>query len=991
VLLTVVSVFGAAGDVDQTFIATTGRDTPTTFTALQPDGKVLVFGSFDNINGVARHKIWRLNIDGTIDNSFNCACENFTNVISAVAQTDGKIVIGGFGTAQGFAVLRFARLNADGSVDASFTPYNIQSTVGVSYGGLMVWAIQPDGKPLISYFTSGIFQYYLTLSRLNADGSLDNTFTSLTFNYRFQSQQALNQLQILPDGKIMIGGRHTFGDIFRINSDGTKDTSFVAPALTNNGGEVTRPSIYTFGFQSTGKILIGGNFLTVNAISRTGFARLNADGSLDLGFTSSTSTVQKLVIVSGDKILLGTARLNSDGSVDNAYSPAFTFVSWQMDVLERIVFIGDFTEDGVTGQRIGRMNADGSADNSFNIAIIESRGEVVSTALQPDGKILLSGLFDRVNGMVRHRITRVNADGSLDQTFNSGSGISGAINVIFVQPDGKILIGGDFSNYNGSQQDLARINADGSLDATFNPVLTSSSGSNHVAAIAFQTDGKILISGFFSTVNGVNRTNLARLNADGSLDNSFNPILGGSAASLLVQADGKIMIGGTFAGVNGVNRQNFARLNADASLDSSFDAGSIPAVSQISQTAGGKYLVRAGVTVLRRNNDGSADGSFPTITLSAATGGNSLSLKRFLLQADGSIILVGEFVSVNQIPRRNIARIKPNGVVDPLFFPTGTDFLINTIIGQTDGKLIIGGAFSTIENVPRSGIARLISPAVPNDTNFDFDGDGKSDVSVFRPSENKWYVLKSSDLTVQQQVFAIAGDVPVPADYDGDGKTDFAIFRPSSGDWWSLSSLNGAQIYAHWGQSGAIPRPSDFDGDGLADYIYFLPSNSTWYRYGSNVGFVSPVTFGLAGDKPVIGDFDGDRKTDVAIYRPSTGDWWWKSSLNGAQLATHWGISTDIPAPADFDDDGKTDFAVYRPETGVWYIYNSGSLTSTIMNFGIAEDKPVPADYDGDGKADIAVFRPSTGVWYLQQSTAGFWALNWGISTDIPTENAFVP
>jgi len=273
-------------------------------------------------------------------------------------------------------------------------------------------------------------------------------------------------------------------------------------------------------------------------------------------------------------------------------------------------------------------------------------------------------------------------------------------------------------------------------------------------------------------------------------------------------------------------------------------------------------------------------------------------------------------------------------------------------------------------------------------TPFDYDGDGRSDVSVFRASENKWYLLQSSTLSLRESIFAVAGDIPVPADYDGDGKTDLAIFRPSTGSWWFLSSINNAQVNVTFGQAGDIPRPSDFDGDGKTDYVLYRPSNSVWYRYGST-GITSVLAFGVAEDKPLVGDFDGDGKSDPAVFRPSTGDWWYRSSINGQFVTLHWGAAGDIAVPGDYDGDGKTDFVVFRPTDGGWYIlYSTGSYT--IATFGTVGDKPIAADYDGDGKTDIAVWRPSTGTWYLLQTTSGFGAVNFGVSSDIPTENAFI-
>ncbi|MET0753188.1 MAG: FG-GAP-like repeat-containing protein, partial [Pyrinomonadaceae bacterium] len=958
---------------------------------VQPDGKILVFGNFDSIRDKAISKIARLNADGSIDNSFYCRCEGFQAIKSVVVQPDGKIMVAGdvFGT-------RLARLNADGSVDSSFNA-QLNSVVQSA----TVWAVQPDGKILASTMQIQSINLIMFLLRFNSDGSVDNSFTAL--NFSSGQGEILYKAMLLPNGKIMVSGRHSFGVIFRINSNGTKDTSFESPTLV--GAQSSSPYISDFAIQSDGKIVVSGPFVSVNGVSRNHLARLNTDGSVDLLYAPNfpgLTIYNNIEILSNDKILIQTDwgaannvypfffRVNTDGTLDNTFSAAAPVTgSWRLDNQERILFAATVIDGAVTSLFIKRMNTDGSLDKSFSAPVLGITGEVSALAVQSDGKVILGGIYKRINGIIREGIARVNTDGTLDTGFVTGTGFQDTIiNTIVIQPDGKILVGGSFINYNGTAQtSLTRLNTDGSRDTGFNPVLGTGSAIR-VSTIALQPDGKILIGGLFDNVNGASRSSIARLNSDGSLDTTFNPLLGSAAVnSILVQADGKIVVGGAFSGVNGFNRVNLTRLNADGSLDASFNAGSISGITQVVRTSDAKYIVSTNLqqSILRRNADGTADGSFNAATVSRENGG--VEIKRLLLQADGSIVLVGYFNKVNGTFRNNIARLSPNGRLDTLFFPQGSNDKINDIVAQTDGKLIVGGRFSVFDKIPRSSMARLTAAPYRVITNFDYDGDGKADISVFRPSENKWYVLRSSDSGVTQQVFAVAGDAPVPADYDGDGKTDFAIFRPSSNDWWSLYSSNGTQAYAHWGQSGVVPLPSDFDGDGRADYIFFLPSNSTWYRYGSNSP-VSIVTFGLAGDKPVTGDFDGDGKTDVAIFRPSTGDWWWQSSVDNVQRATHWGISTDLPAPADYDGDGKTDFAVFRPSEGNWYVFNSSNFSYTILHWGIAEDKPVAADYDGDGKADIAVFRPSTGVWYLLRSTAGFTELPFGIAEDIPTPNS---
>jgi len=274
---------------------------------------------------------------------------------------------------------------------------------------------------------------------------------------------------------------------------------------------------------------------------------------------------------------------------------------------------------------------------------------------------------------------------------------------------------------------------------------------------------------------------------------------------------------------------------------------------------------------------------------------------------------------------------------------------------------------------------------------FDYDGDGKADISVFRPSEGRWYIQNSgTPNSFNIQNFGLAADTIVPADFDGDGKTDIAVFRASENNWYVLNSATGTASTVNFGAIGDLPVAADFDGDDKADYAVYRPSTGTWWILQSSDTSVATVNFGAAEDKPTLGDFDGDGKNDVAVFRPSTGIWYRLNSSNLQVSAYQFGLSTDITTPADFDGDGKTDIAVFRASNATWYIVNSTDNSFTITNFGLAEDKPVAADYDGDGKADIAVFRPSSNTWYLLRTTAGFAAQVFGSNGDNPTPNAFV-
>jgi hypothetical protein len=279
----------------------------------------------------------------------------------------------------------------------------------------------------------------------------------------------------------------------------------------------------------------------------------------------------------------------------------------------------------------------------------------------------------------------------------------------------------------------------------------------------------------------------------------------------------------------------------------------------------------------------------------------------------------------------------------------------------------------------------------------DLDGDGKTDLTIWRPSTGIWYVLQSGSnfATASGYLWGVPTDVPVSGDFDGDGKADVAVFRPTTGVWYLLlSSTNFSSFVAYqWGVSSDIPVPGDYDGDGKTDVAIYRPSIGTWWVLQSSTNFTAWASYnwGTSTDVAVAGDYDGDGKTDVAIYRPSTGTWWvLKSNVNFTTWASYnWGTSTDVPVAGDYDGDGKTDVAIYRPSTGGWWLLKSSTNFTTwaTYNWGTSTDVPVPGDYDGDGKIDVAIYRPSTGTWWILKSSTNFttWASYlWGLSTDVP-------
>ncbi len=666
---------------------------------VQGDGRIVIGGQFATVRGFPRANLARLNADGSLDESFDPSPN--APVRALVLEPDGRLLVGGDFTslrpgAAGATIARglLARVNADGTVDAAFNP-NLGGTLLPQVHALLR---QPNGQIVAGgTFTTAQPNGAATatprnhLARFAANGALDTAFNP-------NPNSLVLALAPHLDGKLLVGGGFTSfqpaGDasattrnrIARLNANGSLDTEFNPDA--NNG-------VTALAVQRDGKIVLGGFFTTLQPIGdaapagRQRIARLNVNGTLDSEFNPrADAAVAALAVAPDGSLLVGGAFTNVWGRGSATLSRSY----------------------------VARFGPDGSLDTDFAPSV---NGQVAAFGFQADGRIVIGGYFTRAfpagrtGDLVRNRLARINADGSLDADFELDAG--GRILNSVTQADGRVVIGGTFTSVGGTTHNyLARLNADGTVDETYRPVFNG-----RVLALAIQTDGKVVAAGTFTTIGGEPRNYLARLNPNGTIDSEFNPSLDNQAGALVIQSDGKILVGGSFSNVTPARasaataRSNLLRLNADGTLDTAFDPSPNAAVAALFVQSDGKILVGGQFTIFtpgfaantsatsvsrnnvaRLNADGTVDNAFNPST--------DARVSAVVAQSDGKVIAGGAFTAVfgtddiNSTARNRLVRFNSDGKVDTAWDPNANGNVL-TLALQPDGKLLVGGSFTTLQ------------------------------------------------------------------------------------------------------------------------------------------------------------------------------------------------------------------------------------------------------------------------------------------------------
>ncbi len=714
--LTALLAFGSAGPspslgatVDRSFSPAFSRrgELITKFMA-HADGRVMVSGLFDMLEDTVALGVARVNPGGTVDPTFRVRTR--PGAMLAVHPDGGVLVRGPKG---------LERLAADGTVHAGFDLGSGLSSENATFGGspdnlVTGVAVDSEGRILLAGgFThiNGIRR--VAVARLLSNGAVDETWdigdaleTTTENGGRVPAPES--GLTIQPDGKVVVVGNfvsvrgRTVNGIVRFHPDGRWDESFASGMGGRRPGGspgewVTASTVLIRSIQD-GELVIYGDFTEFDGRARSGLARLHSDGSLDTGFIPDLRNSFLVDVLSDGKVLVA---LFSSGTVrrlgrDGANDPTFR---WSLPGLSASSFVGaavglpdgrmlvaqSTTEIPGYAPTLKWMNTNGVVQAGYTVAsrLVQ---RVRAIAPQPDGKVVVGGEFSRVDGADLGALVRLNTNGTVDRTFKAslkpeisagGSVRNRSIWNILPQSDGRLVISGDFESIEDqSRSALARLLPDGSLDRTYAPSRTSPS---YTAAYAMQPDDRLIVADRWLTrAGGLARNGIARFNVDGTGDESFDPGAGirfgaqniysiESIRAIVLQSDGRILLTGSLREVGGVARTNLARLHPDGRVDLDYNPG---------EGIRGEILAMA-------------------------------------VQFGDRLVIGGSFTSVVDQTRVALARLRVDGSLDPGFRPvlsrdeTTRPVRVQSVHSLPSGQLVFSGDFGWVNGIRRRGLARL--------------------------------------------------------------------------------------------------------------------------------------------------------------------------------------------------------------------------------------------------------------------------------------------
>lgn len=583
------------GSIDKSFNVGSGLNAPAFKIIIQTDGKILIAGSFTSYNGVSRNRIARINSNGSLDTTFKTGT-GFNNYVRTIALlNNGKIMAGGmFNSYNGTTAVRIARLKSDGTYDAGFV-----SGTGFQNEVSTILPIANGKLVIMGHFGSYKSTFITRIVQVDSIGNIDNSFNP---GAGFDAGVYTGLIQA--DGKIIAAGafinfnNKSYNRICRLNKNGSIDTTYKPPLEY-----VIGDFIYSVSLESSGQIMIGGNFSCYNNNKNilNHIARLNTDGSLEKDYNYGTgfqvADVSAITVQPDQKILAGgtfysynayispcLARLHPNGEIDSSFKSIIkhgaTVHSINLQSDGKILVAGGYPMYNTPVMSIARFNTDGSLDTTFKIGK-GCNSHAYSTAIQNDGKILIGGSFSLFKDTAINKLVRVYPNGIIDKSFNTGIGFNDVIYKVLLQPDGKILVCGIFTKYqNISYPGIIRLLPDGRIDSTFNTgtgmtVGFPSAGTAFATSMSLQNDGKIIMVGNFTKYNGVSNNGIVRILPNGRYDSSFSV---GTAFDLypyeaIVQSDGKVLVTGRFTTYRGVSRKGIVRILPNGSIDNSLNPG----------------------------------------------------------------------------------------------------------------------------------------------------------------------------------------------------------------------------------------------------------------------------------------------------------------------------------------------------------------------------------------------------------------------------------